>query len=159
VIRGSVSCSAAAFPELLDERLQTQRRNCGRVSVYRPHRPRPPYKTIGRPSTSLNTTHQGRGTKWSIATANPDTTGNVSRAKIGLSATVYVQVHRCLLIKLILFLHLLRPIIHSLQSSSVTASCGPHSLTRQGHSFPSYFPQQLISRGTAVTFAVTTFTN
>jgi hypothetical protein len=35
-VRGSVSCSAEAFPEVPDERLQTQRRYCGRVSEYRP---------------------------------------------------------------------------------------------------------------------------
>ena len=96
-VRGSVSFSAEAFPEVPDELLQTQRRNCGRVSEYRPRRTRPPYKTVSRPYTSLNTTQQGCGTKWSIATANPGTTGTVFGAKIGLSATVYVQVHRCLL--------------------------------------------------------------
>jgi hypothetical protein len=47
-VRGPVSCSAETFPEVPDERLQTQRRNCGRVSEYRPRRPRPPYnKLIG----------------------------------------------------------------------------------------------------------------
>jgi len=86
--RVSVSCSAEVFPEAPDELLQTQRRNCGRVSEYRPRRPRPPYKTVSRPSASLSTTQQGCGTKWSIATANPDTTGTVSGAKIGLSSTV-----------------------------------------------------------------------
>jgi hypothetical protein len=129
-VRGSVSCSAEAFPEVHDERIQTQRRNFGRVSEYRPRKRRPPYKTISRPSPSLDTTHQGCGTKWSTATANPDATGTVFRANIGLSTTVYVQVHRCLLIRLISCLHLLRPTIHSLRSSSVTASCGPHSLTQ-----------------------------
>jgi len=77
-VRGSVSCSAEAFPEVPDERLQTQRSNCGRVSEYRPRRPRPPYRTINRPSTSLSTTHQGCGTKWSIATAYPDHHWNCS---------------------------------------------------------------------------------
>lgn len=129
-VRGAVSCSAEAFPEVPYERLQTPRRNCRLVSKCRPRRPRPPYRTIRRPSTSLNTTHQVCGTKWSIATANSDATGTVSRANIGLSTTVYVQIYRCLLIKLILCPHLLRPTIHSLRSSSVTACCGPHSLTQ-----------------------------
>lgn len=35
-VRGSVSCSAEAFPEVPGERLQTQRRYCGRMSEYRP---------------------------------------------------------------------------------------------------------------------------
>jgi hypothetical protein len=125
-VRGCVSCSAEAFPEVLDERLQTQRRYCGRVSEYRPRSLLT--EQLSRLSISLSTTLQGCGTKWSIATANPDATGTVFQAKIGLSPTVYVQGHRCQLIKLILCPHLLQPTIHSLRSLSVTASCGPHSL-------------------------------